>query len=403
MISKKSKRILLVLGLWTAVSVACRSAGQNILRERADQPLAASPVAGDVIPDTSGGSVLPEILQSSTPPSLPDTSVGQATPSATLLPSPTATPHLRQLIDGGCCPQPFWSLDGQQILFLDRPVPDAPAAIWGVSREGGPITSRIEKIGLYSPDLQYRAYLQSGQTVVERLTDSQQWIIPSGGRAISFSPDGSQVAWTAGQPGPPFDVALREVWVSNIEGSQARPVFYSIGGGFAGWFPDGRLLVNGRSEDPGEEQVIWALTAGESPEDSRRVEVVRGDRLRGLSLSPGGNWLAYQVTLAENPKENGLWVVDTRSGQKERLVLFGSYRWRDDQSLLVVPLDLNQYSHQLWQVDVAARQTYALTDPTVTPFRISNGDWSVSPDGSAVVFVSAEGQNLWLLSLSENP
>jgi hypothetical protein len=40
-----------------------------------------------------------------------------------------------------------------------------------------------------------------------------------------------------------------------------------------------------------------------------------------------------------------------------------------------------------------------VTDPAVTPFRISAGDWSVSPDGSKIAFVSAVDRNIWVIQL----
>ena len=76
-----------------------------------------------------------------------------------------------------------------------------------------------------------------------------------------------------------------------------------------------------------------------------------------------------------------------------------SYRWRDDGRLLVVPLDLTQAVHQLWEVQAATGEAYPLTDRASTPFKIANGDWSVSPDGQRIAFVSASDGNIWLLEL----
>jgi hypothetical protein len=52
----------------------------------------------------------------------------------------------------------------------------------------------------------------------------------------------------------------------------------------------------------------------------------------------------------------------------------------------------------LWQVQAGGGQPEPLTDPAVTPFKVANGDWSVSPDGQHIVFVSAADHNLWLLT-----
>jgi hypothetical protein len=283
------------------------------------------------------------------------------------------------------------------VLFIDKPFADAPVGIWGVGLEGGEPALYTERLGFFSADMQFLAYPERGETIVEYLADGQRWTIPSGGRAISFSPYTAQISWTAGQDGPPFDTAAREVWVSQMDGSQAVVAARIIGGGLSGWLPDGRLLLNGRLSMEEEKQgyFIW------SPQDGALVEIARGARLRGAVLSPGGAWLAYLATFEEDPAANGLWLVNTGTLERRRLDLFGAYRWRDDGRLLMIPLDMGASTHQLWEVEAATGLAHPLTDPAVTPFKVANGDWAVSPDGWNVVFVSAGDNNLWLLMIGE--
>lgn len=322
-----------------------------------------------------------------------------------VLPSPTLPPtvEMRPLTSGGCCVQPFWSVDSQRVLFIDRPSTEAPAGLWSVDVQGGAPQFASDRLGIFSNDQQLRAFPEGGQTIVERLSDGQRWVIPSGGRAVSFSLDGQQVAWTTGQGTAGSPSVPRQIWVSQVDGSQARPVHTAPGGSFAGWFPDGRMLISGRLEAPETGQALWALTL---PADGSSApilaELARGERLRGTSISPDGKWLVYLSTLATDPEQNGIWLVNTLDGEKRRLEFFGAYRWRDSSRLLVVPLDLTQPVHRLWQVNADSGETLPLTDPAVTPFKIANGDWSVSPDGKSVAFVSASDNNIWLLSLPEN-
>ena len=330
-----------------------------------------------------------------TPP--PTVTQPPASPTPPPSPTPTLAPVLRQLTAGGCCVEPFWSPDGQRLLFLDRPSPDAAAGLYEVSLQGGGVELYSERLGIYSPDMSLLAFPQGEQTVVERLDDGQRWVIPSGGRAVSFSPDGTQLAWTAGQSGPPFDTARREVWVSQVDGSQAQLLVQLYSGGFAGWFPDGRLLVSGRVDLNEPLPGLWAV----SPQDGSQSLLARGERLRGITISPGGSWLTYQMVFSANPEENGIWLVDTHSAEKRRLDQFGAYRWRDDGRLLLIPLDIRQPLHQVWQIEAATGQALPLTDPAVTPLKIANGDWSVSPDGTKIAFVSAMDHNVWLLELPE--
>jgi Tol biopolymer transport system component len=364
-------------------------------------PAAPSPAA----PTNSPASVEPTAAQApATAAEPPEADPTSAQPVPTLAASPSIPlPELRPLTSSGCCVQPFWSPDSQRVLFIDKPAPDAPAGVWGVDLSGGPAQLINDRLGIFSSDQQLRAFPEGGQSIVERLSDGQRWIIPSGGRAVSFSPDGKRVAWVSGQGTAGSPSVPRQIWVSQVDGSQARQVASLPGGSFAGWFPDGRLLISGRLDAPETGQALWALVL---PSDETGqpvlIELARGERIRGTSISPNGQWLAYLVTLSVDPQQNGIWLVNTQSGEKRRLELFGGYRWRDGNRLLVVPLDLEQTLHRLWQVDLDSGETTPLTDPATTPFKIANGDWSVSPDGRQVAFVSAQDQNIWLLTLPEN-
>ena len=371
--------VVIALGI-LAVSLAACSQGAGLSAEATQ--IEQEPVLVDEAP-TVEASQLPQEYP------LP-TSTLPPTPA----PTPTREPSLRQLTDGGCCVEPFWSGDGR-VLYLDRPS-GAPLGYWAVGLSGGMPELFTDRLGIYSPDMTYLAYPRNGQAIVERTSDGQSWVIPNGGREVSFSPLGDRLVWTAGQTGPPFDTARREVWVSLVDGSQARALVSVYGGGFAGWFPDGDLLVSGRMIQEDSLSGLWKV----SVEDGAAIPIVQVGRLRGLSMSPGGSWLAYQDLFNDDPLEDGLWLVNVANGERRKLELFGGYRWRDDQDLLVIPLDLNQDFHQVWQVSASSGEAQPLTDPGVTPFKIANGDWSVSPDGRHIAFVSAADNNIWLLTLA---
>src|SRR5262245_24878130 len=91
-------------------------------------------------------------------------------PSVTLpVPSSTVPPAPRQLTEGGCCAQPFWSADGSQVRYIDRPSSGQPSGIWAVSANGGAPTFVTARLGLYSPDEKLVAYPEGGQTFIERV------------------------------------------------------------------------------------------------------------------------------------------------------------------------------------------------------------------------------------------
>lgn len=323
-------------------------------------------------------------------------------PTNTLLPTPTSipTPSLIQLTSSGCCVSPFWASDGSGIMFIDKPSGEAPAGIWGVSLSGGSASLITTRLGIYSKDMQFLAYPEGEQTYVERITTGERWMIPSRGRAVSFSPDGTWLAWTGGSSGPPFDTAQRQVWISRFDGTEARLICEVTGGGFAGWTPDARMVITGRENGT---TVVWLTKEGngelEEVCDGNIFEMVRAERLRGVSLSPGGSWLAYQITFSSTPEENGMWVVNTSTLERKKLPVFGAFRWRDDDSLLVVPLELGQDWHRIVQFEAATGEVINLTSPGLTNFKIANGDWSVSPDGRHVAFVSAVDLNVWVIRL----
>jgi Tol biopolymer transport system component len=259
-----------------------------------------------------------------------------------------------------------------------------------------------DRLGIYSPDQQLRAFLDGGQTIVERLADGQRWRIPNGGRSVSFSPGSAWLAWTVAPAGVPLDTVRREIWISRPDGSQARQVGAVTGGGFSGWVTDTRFLVSGRPDDAPDLQALWIAdlpAEAASGQTANLTELARAARLRSTVVSPGGGWVVYLVTFSDDPAQDGLWLASTSGGQARKLDLFGAYRWRDENRLLVIPLEPGAASNRLVQVDADTGQSSPLTDPARTVFKISGGDWSVSPDGRYIVFLSAQDQNLWLLEL----
>ena len=122
-----------------------------------------------------------------------------------------------------------------------------------------------------------------------------------------------------------------------------------------------------------------------------------------MSVAPGGQWILYTVALdPTNSANDGLWVVKADGSQRFKVEVIGGARWRDPTHLLIIPLDPGAPSHRLWQFDAATGKAAPLTDPEATPFRVAQGDWSVSPDGRYVVFVNADDQSLWLITLPPN-
>ncbi len=336
------------------------------------------------------------ISQAASSPTGNSTQPPEQKPTATQPPTPTAIPVLLPLTQGGCCVQPFWAPDSQRVLFLDKPIASLPAGLWGVGLDGGVPELFSQKIGIYSPGLTYRAFQENGVTWVEHLADGQLWQIANDGRQVYFSTNETHLAWST----PLGNSGLREVWVSRVDGSQAQGIYTSAGVSVITWLADGRLLIQEQAPDGSRDQALSVLSLVEQQGEKARSKVLaQGFRLRSPLASPDGSWIAYYSAFDEDPEANGLWLASTRTGEKRRLALFGAYRWRNANQLLVIPLDLEQPEQRIWQVAAETGAAVPITDPAITLFKVSGGDWQVSPDGQWMAFVSADDNNIWLMKL----
>lgn len=325
-------------------------------------------------------------------------------------------PALRQLTQGECCTQPFWSPDSRLVLYIDKPGAGTPTGIWGVDvNRVEPAPELItERIAFYSADLSLASKLEQDSTVIERLEEplldeertpeegdssEQTWKVDTGGRPVSISPGQKRIAWQINDEDLPVERRVTQIWVANLDGSDPKMVISLPRGGLSGWISDDDLLLSGRESLQSREQILFAL----SLTNGGQLELARGERLRGELLSPGGDWLAYFVALDKEIENNGLWLVRTDASQRQQLEddLFGAYQWRDEQRLLIIPFRPEAASHEIWEFNTNTGRARRLSDPQATPFKIANGDWTVSPDGRHVVFVESRDRNIWLLTLPD--
>jgi len=347
----------------------------------------------------------PPTDEPSTTPTLPptQTSAPTLTPTATITPNPTATsvPTRRRLTTGRCCVRPFWSPDGHEVWFLDRPAVDAVAGIWGVDVTGGEPVVVTELLGVFSPDARLVAYPSSdGITHIQQTDGEESWVVPSEGRSITFSPDGEHIGWQviSSQNGSYHQRSI-ELWLANVDGSDTKKVITVTGGGIAGWFPNAnRWLV--LSSDLSRQN--YSLTVLDLESEGEH-EIARAPRLGGASISPQGGWVVFQVTASGDAQHDGLWVVRSDGRDMRKLDVYGSYQWRSEGRLAIVPLEVaaqsDIQSHRLLEVEVVTGEVRQLTDPTQLGFRIANGDWAMAPKGEKFVYVSADDHNLWLIEL----
>jgi len=393
------KRVILLAGLLLAGCTNSSAATQPkatqytnptaVTQLETAMPTHNTPVAPTATP-TPANTATP--LPSSTP---------SATPSPS--PSPTPRPQLRQLASGGCCVQPFFSPDSRQVLFIDKPGPNAPTGIYGLDLAKPQATPVLvnETIGFRSADRTIVATIEGDLVRFENERSGQSWTVDTGGNWPRFGPDGSKILWEARDREGPYDRRRSDIWLADLDGSNPQRLLSVTGGGFSGWLPDGEHILLLDRQDPTQEErtlVLYNLVS------KQRTNLVTERRLRGIDISSGGSWIAYFLTFADEPDKNGIWVVSSDGSTRKKLDTpgFGAYRWRNDNTLLYIPMRGNPAeSMRLWSIDVATGQNRPLTDPAAVSFSISNGDWDVSPDGQHVVFVNSADQNIWLISLPE--
>lgn len=318
-----------------------------------------------------------------------------STPFLPAEPTP-ANPQPIQLIEGGCCSLPMWSQASQWVLFLDKPGEYAPAGLYGVPVAGGVSTIVHDQVGVYSKSRTLVAYPESGRVYVERWADGTRWTIPSAGRIVSFSPSGRMVAWAVGSRSIRYpDVRQSTLWVSDFDGNNAHEVITVNGGYLIGWEKgENGIYVTGRL-GPSMPSGIWNIDL----ETSAARLVMETERPRSALLSPGGSYITFYVALSSDSDANGMWIVPTDGSPGIKLDIFGAYRWRYDDMLVVIPLDVNSPGISLWQVNASSGEAVQLTHPEQTSISIANNDWQISPDGRQMVYLSAEDRNLWVLRL----
>lgn len=314
----------------------------------------------------------------------------------TATPTPLASAHPLQLSEQGCCANPTWSSDSDWVLYLDA-AEDVQAGLYAVSSSGGDPLLVHSRIGTYSDDLAFVAYQEDGQTYVERWADGTRWLIDNQGREVFFSPDGRWISWSYISHGVTFpNLRQRAIWIARVDGSDARELVTVTGGEFLGWAEGAQaILVSGRLA-PDMPAGVWRIQLDDGAGLLlHEIEVP----LRPL-VSPGGSRVAF-IQAFEESGQNGLWVVNADGSDAMLLDVFGAYRWSGEDDLIVIPMDLTADGPALWRVDLDEENLEYLVDLSGTGHAIINNDWSVSPDGTLLVFRSTRDRALWLVNLPE--
>ncbi|MBK8023310.1 MAG: M23 family metallopeptidase [Chloroflexi bacterium] len=305
------------------------------------------------------------------------------------------TASLRTLTFAGCCAGAWWSPERADRLFTIDGAPNQRGAIfyWDVVEPQGFGLQSEAPPPFTSADGTVAIAPLNEQEFALRRADGSESVVNTGGSFPSLSADNSklltQLSGISTSIDVPADTMIR---VANADGSEAR-VVATVPGGSARWLDDHRLLVILRRELMTSISVIDA-TSGAT------FDLGAWERVRSLSIAPGGGRLMFYTNSQSDPPSSGVYTIETREGAApQRLSWFGSWRWRDADSVYYLPFEPDAGGHTLRVTHVPSGEDRALTDPAVQPFLVANGDWSVSPDGTRIAFLNARDMTTWLIEM----
>jgi murein DD-endopeptidase MepM/ murein hydrolase activator NlpD len=294
----------------------------------------------------------------------------------------------------------WWNPRDLNAVYLIDAIPGQPTGVFRQPLDGSP-REYVQPAppDLFSPDgaITVRrtpdAYMR-----ITRETDGMAWQVTTEGVYPAVSPDDKRLLWELvyGDIVPGSSTPAVAMIVSNIDGSLVRRV-YTQSGGYSMWLDAHRLLIVKRPPFTAETQ-LYILDI----DDPKMTPELLGiyPFLHRLEVAPGGGMIAYFLPFQKNPDDSGVYVQSTEPGSTARkLPFFGAYQWRDDHTLFTLSYDLTTDAHALGVVDVQTGDVRTLTDPADLPIRIANGDWSVSPDGTRIVYVDSVDFGLYLLTI----
>ncbi len=286
--------------------------------------------------------------------------------------------------------------------FIDQPALDQPLGIWGVNVNQFGTTPHFVTalLGTYSPDGQLLAYpdREKGVAVVERLEDGRRWEFNTGANSLYFTPNSQEVLWMQTTSATPWESGENTIWLANADGSNVRQVATLRQAEPMDWLADDELLVVSRKNGAAGRMLLSRL----SLQDGAQTPLTEVFRMQDLLLSPGKNHLVYS-SFNPNIDENGIWLVDLENPEQpaQKLPFFGTYRWRDNRRLIFVPFEPMATQHTFYEYDIFTSRARLLFYGN-TQLLIANNDWQVSPDGSKIVLVAANGTQLngiWILEI----
>ncbi|AKH17965.1 hypothetical protein [Deinococcus soli (ex Cha et al. 2016)] len=297
----------------------------------------------------------------------------------------------RAVLSGECCPGAVWTPDSRALLFLDGAPARATTGIYQVPATGGTVTRRFSSVAFFSPALKWAVRPSAGEaTTLERLADGRRFTLPTYGASVTWTAAETRLAYARSDTSGNFDRRVTRVFVADVFGLP-RLVATLPGGSIHGWLDDTTLLLSGKASAGARDRDLFTLNTRSGARRILRTAL----GFRSVAVSPGGRQVAYTIAF-DSAARNGLWVQGAAGGAPRELSTFGSYRWRDATRLLLIPLSTSGGPHTLRQYDVSTNAWKTLGD---LGDQVRLADWSVSPDGRLLNYLSARDGNVRVLTL----
>ncbi|MCB9458868.1 MAG: M23 family metallopeptidase [Anaerolineaceae bacterium] len=321
-------------------------------------------------------------------------------PDANAIDIPQDTPVTMQMLDGtGCCPDFWWhSMDANTLYTLDG-APGSRASVYTWDADAGQMVSMgPETPYLYSPDFSHTVAQIGDNVQILELATGIAWQVNTNGNPAGLNASNTHLMWVERESVfvPGQTSAVNAIYMADVRDRSGNyaPIQVLAERGLDGnWLDDHRLLVTWREDNNTRIDIVDINTG-------QRYNLGTWYRPRGFSIAPGGSRMVYYLSSQPDPADNGMYLIDIAEGsQPQRLDWFGAYRWRDENSLFVIPFEPENAIHELGLFTVADGQLRMLTVRNMQPFAVMNGQWDVNADGSKIAFRNALDGNFWMMDL----
>ncbi|MEQ8434157.1 MAG: S9 family peptidase [Oceanicaulis sp.] len=215
--------------------------------------------------------------------------------------------------------------------------------------------------------------------------DIARYLLASGARGASLSPDGRTIAFSWSVTGEP------QLWVMPALGGQPKRLTFSSGVTFYRWLPDGSGLIYGADND-GDEQPAFYRISTDGTEESVVLPAAEGG-FRVFGDFAGGGDFVYAST-ERNGLDFDIWRADF-SGESELIYegTFGHFARSvsPDGRYALVAETVGEDSDNLHLLDLSTGEIETLSAPDPRANH-SGAGFAWAPDGSGFYFATNRGR-----------